>query len=155
MEHVIFNWRIAASITLSVKWRTFAIWRKDLNLNFCNLKVRSVPQVVYSPSAMSPRTRKNENRNARFCFPTMHSSPPPRGFKHRTTDLRVGLVFRDSIVKKYYRKYCLVRTRTPQAEGESRGRSRARGITWKLRKTATAFNCFNNLILKNPVKNVF
>lgn len=110
------------------------MWRKILQPRF--LQIWSAIGASDRMLSLGNIAGNEENRNSRLHFPTMHSSPPPRSFKHRTTDLRVGLVFRDSIVKKYYRKYCLVRTRTPQAEGESRGHSRARGIIWKLRKTA-------------------
>lgn len=89
----------------------------------------------YSPSAISPRIKEKKIEISATTL-LRCTRRHRRAVKHRTTDLRVGLVFRDSIVKKYYRKYCLVRTRTPQAEGESLGRSRARGITRKLRKTA-------------------
>lgn len=95
-------------------------------------------RVEFSPTRRHRRERRGERKKqkgnvrgtTRLCSPRDAAGrpPSPRGQAHRTTDLRVGLVFRGSIVKKYYRKYCLVRTRTPQAGGASRGRPRARGI---------------------------
>lgn len=156
MEHVILNWRTAASLNPPPGTALACDVTKNTSTAIsANLKC---DRILRTESLSPGNVAENEETgNSRMHLPTMHPLPPPRSFNHRTTDLRVGLVFRDSIVKKYYRKYCLVRTRTPQAEGESRGRSRARGIIWKLRKTAMLQpllmqdNCFDWLF-NSPVE---